>query len=276
MTSEGSATTAERGPAVRAMLNGAVGVVELNRPPHNFADADMMRELANMLTDLGSQDSCRAIVVAAEGRSFCAGANFSSAPSAQAVESGKTMADIFRLGARGIYAEAERIFAIPRPMIAAVHGAAVGAGLGLALACDLRVTCPEARFLANFARLGIHPGFALSLTLPRLLGPGRAADLMLTGRVVYGDEAFKLGLADRVVPQAEVRQTALALAAEIAAAAPLAVQATRATLRRGLVDEVRATLAIELEEQAQLMGTVDALEGISAMIARREPQFKGR
>jgi enoyl-CoA hydratase/carnithine racemase len=182
---------------------------------------------------------------------------------------------VFREVVSRFYAQAERVFAIAKPMVAAVHGPAVGAGLGLALACDLRVTCSDAFFAGNFVRLGIHPGFALTITLPELIGPGRASDLLLTGRRVSGEEAVEIGLAERFVPGDKVRDAAIELAHEIAEAAPLAVTATRATLRAGLADRVKAALERELEEQARLMETTDAGEGISAMLARRPPNFRG-
>lgn len=270
------------GSSVRSRLVGLVGLVELARPPHNFMDAELMAGLVAALYNLSDRDDCRAIVIAAEGRSFCAGANFAS-PSGSPASGADSPASGAASGTGGFrsivsrfYQEAEKIFAIPKPLVAAVHGPAIGAGLGLALACDLRVTCPEAFFAANFVRLGIHPGFGLSVTLPELIGPGRAADLLLTGRRVGGEEALAIGLAERCVHASEMRDAAIMLAGEISAAAPLAVAATRATLRKGLVDRVHDALAIELEEQARLMGTPDAAEGIAAMLTRREPKFTGR
>ena len=128
----------------------------------------------------------------------------------------------------------------------------------------------------NFVRLGIHPGFGISLVLPELVGPARAADILLTGRRIYGEECFQLGLANRLVAQADVRTTAIALAAEIASAAPLAVQHTRATLRAGLAERVRAQLLHERQTQDELSKTKDAEEGIASMLEKREPVFTGR
>ena len=250
-----------------------VGVVELRRPPHNFVDPAVLGDLADAVDALDGDPACRAIVVAADGKSFCAGANFAAAADAEA--SSGDVPD-FRTGARRFYDQALRLFAATTPMVAAVHGPAVGGGLGLALVADLRVTCPEARFAANFVKLGIHPGFGSTVTLPELVGPARAADLFLTGRRVGGEEALRLGLADRCVVRAGVRDAALELAGEVAGAAPLAVAAVRATLRRGLVERVRAALEHELEEQARLVATDDAREGMAAVFGRRDPIFRGR
>ena len=259
-------------PGVRSSLHDLVGLVELNRPPHNFVDRDLLTAIADAMEELAAAPECRAIVLAAEGKSFCAGANFAD-PGSQA-EPGTSVQESFRALAEHIYGQAERIFAVHVPVVAAVHGPAVGAGLGLALACDLRVSCPDAFFAANF--VGLHPGFAISITLPDLVGPSRAADMLLTGRRVGGGEAFAIGLAERLVPPDDVRQTALGLAREIAGAAPLGVAATRQTVRAGLLWRVRETIAREVEEQVRLIGTADAAEGIAAMLQKRTPNFEGR
>jgi enoyl-CoA hydratase/carnithine racemase len=169
-----------------------------------------------------------------------------------------------------------RVFESPVPLVAAVQGAAIGAGLGLALACDLCVVGELGWFQANFVRLGIHPGFALSTTLPRVVGPGRAAEMLLTGRRVVAAEAGRIGIAQRVVPDGDEVDVALEMAQQIATGAPLAVSATRATLRHGLADAAREAMRHELAEQAALAGTADAVEGVRAMLEGRDPAFEGR
>src|SRR5205809_4704098 len=146
-------------------LDGLVATVEIRRAPHNFFDSALIAEIGEAFERLDADPQCRAIVLAAEGRSFCAGADFS-----KRMETG-TVSEGSRSGAgRHLYKEAIRLFRTRKPIVAAVHGAAVGGGLGLALIADLRVTCEEARFSANFNRLGFHPVFVLTATLPRLLG----------------------------------------------------------------------------------------------------------
>jgi enoyl-CoA hydratase/carnithine racemase len=130
-------------------------------------------------------------------------------------------------------------------------------------------------FQVNFVRLGIHPGFALSVTLPRLVGPGRAADLLLSARRIGAEEAERIGLVERTVQDGVVIDQALALASEIAAGAPAATAATRATLRAGLAEAARAAMAHELDEQVALAGTADAREGVLAMLEGRAPVFHG-
>jgi enoyl-CoA hydratase/carnithine racemase len=175
-----------------------------------------------------------------------------------------------------LYKEATRLFRTKKPIVAAVHGAAVGGGLGLALVADFRVTCEEARFSANFNRLGFHPGFGLTATLPRLVGPQKAALLFYTGRRIAGDEAVAIGLADLLVAQAEVRSAAQKLAVEIAQSAPLAVVSTRETIRRGFADHIEAQTERELIEQEWQRRTADFKEGVKAMAERRLPNFQGK
>ena len=242
-----------------------VATVTLRRPPHNFLDLASMRELADAFALLDVDADCRAIVLASEGNSFSAGADFS------AVSSGTVPTDPAEF-----YAEALRLFDNRKPIVAAIQGAAIGAGLGLALVADFRVICPEARLAASFTRLGFHPGFGLSHTLPRLIGTTKASLLFYTGRKVHGREAVAMGLADELVPGEEVLSSAQSLAFEIASSAPIAVQSTRATQRRGLAENVRAINRHELTEQRLHMQTSDFVEGIKAMADRRKPSFCGR
>jgi enoyl-CoA hydratase/carnithine racemase len=253
-------------------LKGMVATIEMRRPPHNFFDIDLIREIADACEALDQDPACRAIVLAAQGTAFCAGAKLGDGADVQDV-----LVKRSETGQAGhLYVEAVRLFRTAKPIVGAIHGAAVGGGLGLALVPDLRVTCPEARFCANFTRLGFHPGFGLTHTLPALIGPSRAALMFYTSRRIAGDEAVRIGLADVLVPQAEVRSAAQKLAAEIAENAPLGVVETRATLRAGLAEAVRAATAIELEKQTRLRRTEDFKEGVDAVNQRRTPRFTGR
>jgi enoyl-CoA hydratase/carnithine racemase len=243
-------------------------VLELQRPPHNHFSVAMVEAIASALEEGARDVGVGAAVLAAQGRSFCAGADFS----------GRDDGDLLGVDSstERLYSAAARLCAVDLPWIAAVHGPAIGGGLGLALTANLRVTCPEARFAANFVRLGIHQGFGLSVTLPELVGPSRAALVLLTGRRFPGDEATALGLADLCVPAEEVRASALALAREIAQGAPLALRAINRTLRAGLGDRVRQATRLEAGEQARLGASADAAEGIASVLERRPGQFVGR
>jgi enoyl-CoA hydratase/carnithine racemase len=247
---------------------GNVATIEVRRGPNNFVDTDMVAEIADALEIYDRTPAVRAIVLCAEGKHFCAGADF-----------GNRGLDGLAKGAkrgRHLYKEAQRLWRTGKPIVAAVHGAAVGAGVGLAVMADFRVTCPEARFSTNFTRLGFHPGFGLTATLPRLIGAQQAALLMYTGRRITGEDAVKIGLADYCVPLEQVRSRATELATEIAQSAPLAIVSTRETLRRGLADIVAQATEREYEEQDWLRNTADFREGTKAMGERRLPEFQAR
>jgi enoyl-CoA hydratase/carnithine racemase len=250
-------------------ISGNVATVEMHRPPHNFFDIALVRSLVEAFQALDQDNACRAIVLAAEGKSFCAGADFSNrAPVGEGAAA--------RPGQNPLYAEAVRLFGCIKPVVAAIQGPAIGGGLGLALVGDFRIAAPEARFAANFVKIGIHPGFGLTYTLPRLIGPQKAALMCYTGRRIGGEEAVQWGLADMLAPIDKLREVANALAAEIAENAPLAVLSTRATLRRGLAEAVKAQTDHEFVEQSRLMRTEDHREGIKAVSERRPGRFVGK
>jgi enoyl-CoA hydratase/carnithine racemase len=247
--------------------DGHVAVLEIDRPPNNHVSVELMRGLADALVDIDAALELRAVVLCSAGKAFCAGADLVS-PSGVA---GSGMG-----GVNPLYVEAVRLYSAKKPIVVAVQGAAVGAGLGLALVGDFRVAAPEARFTANFVKLGFHPGFGLTHTLPRLIGQQRASLMCLTGRRLKGEEALAWGLVDQLVPLEELRAAAMRLAVEIAENAPLAVQSTRATLREGLAAAVRAATDHELAEQTELRKTADFAEGVRAVNERRPGVFSGR
>jgi 2-(1,2-epoxy-1,2-dihydrophenyl)acetyl-CoA isomerase len=237
-----------------------VGVVCMHRPPNNYFDTAVVDALASAYEELAASDWCRCVVLASEGKHFCAGLDFA----------GNAGQDIGAL-----YDAALRLFAAPLPVVAAVQGAAIGGGCGLALSADFRVASPRSRFSANFSLLGFHHGFALTVTLPTAVGAQAAADLLLTGRRVGGGDALALDLCDRLVDNGQERAGAVAYAAELAASGPLAVRAIRATLRQGLVDAARQAMAHERAEQLRLRDTADFAEGVRAAAAHRDPRFTG-
>lgn len=259
-------------PVTTAMSFGDVTVTDgvdhvadvvIGRPPNNYFDTALIADIATALEALDADPSYRAIVLASEGKHFCAGA---------ALGDGDTSG----VTGRHLYDEALRIFATGLPIVAAIHGAAIGGGLGLALAADFRVGATEARFSANFAKLGFHHGFGTTVTLPAVVGQQRAAELLLTGARIGGEEAHRIGLLDRLVPLSALRDEAHRLAAEIASCAPLATRSIRATLRAGLVEQIHAATDHEKAEQDRLSRTHDFGEGVQAMSERRPPRFEGR
>jgi 2-(1,2-epoxy-1,2-dihydrophenyl)acetyl-CoA isomerase len=241
-----------------------VATVEIRRGPNNYFDIEVLARLADAAEELADGET-RAIVLCSEGKHFCAGADFSG-----------TSGAVRREGAPHLYDVAIRLFEQPLPIVAAVQGAAIGGGLGLALAADFRVATPESRFAANFSLLGFHPGFGLSVTLPLVVGHQAALDLLYTGRRIDGTTARRIGLCDDLVSNDELRPRATELAAEIASAAPLAVRAIRRTMRGRLAEEVRAAMAHERAEQERLRRTDDFREGVAAVTDRRAARFTGR
>ncbi|QUD87206.1 enoyl-CoA hydratase/isomerase family protein [Phenylobacterium montanum] len=258
--------TAEAYGDVRIERRGHVALAIIDHPPNNHVSTPLMRALADAFEALDADNEVRAVVLATEGRVFCGGADL-HAPNAVTRGDGA--------GINPLYTEAVRLFSNTKPIVAAIQGAAVGAGLGLALVADFRIAAPEARFSANFVKLGFHAGFGISHTLPRLIGQQRAALMLQTARRIKADEALEWGLVDAVVPLEEVRQAAIALAQEIAENAPLAVQSSRATLRQGLAAAVRAQTNHEFAEQQRLMKTKDFAEGVRAVAERRPGAFTG-
>ena len=252
-------------PPIQISEQGQVTTVTLHRPPHNFIDEASLAALADAVDALDADDNCRAIVLATEGRTFCAGADLSRLPQVNGV------AD-----ATPLYTQALRLFRSRKPMVAAIQGAAIGAGAGLALVADFRVACPASRFSVNFNRLGFHPGFGLSCTLPRLVGQQMAARLFYLGERIDGERMLQLGLADELAADDQVLARAQAFAQEIALSAPLAVQSTRETLRQDLADQVAAVNAREVVLQREQFATQDFREGVAAAPERRAPRFTGR
>jgi enoyl-CoA hydratase/carnithine racemase len=256
-------------------MNGSLAVVRLGyvahvvfqNPPHNHATVGLLRSLGDALKELESDSGCRAVVLASEGKSFCAGADLLSDNGI-----GGDGAD----PVREFYDQALRLLAFNKPIVAAIQGAAIGAGLGLAVAADFRIAAPEARFSANFVKLGYHPGFALTFTLPRLIGDSRAALMLLTASRYKPEEVIGWGLIDRIAEASQLRAAAQALAAEIAENAPLSLLATRRTLRSNFLEQARAALVVEHAEQSKLRLTEDHAEGLRAVAERRPGNFIGR
>jgi enoyl-CoA hydratase/carnithine racemase len=245
-----------------------VAEIRFARPPLNFACPELLAQIADALDAIDADPLMRCSVLAADGKAFCAGADLAGD---SALTSGTTMDVVSDL-----YAQAKRIFARAKPMVAAVHGAAIGAGLGLALAADFRVAGPGTRFAANFTALGFHPGFGITHTLPRLIGPQRAGWMMLSSERIKPQVALDWGLVDRLAEPDMVVSEAHFMAGEIAANGPLAVLAVRQTWLAGLAEDVSKAMAHERAQQSELRATADYAEGVAAVFERRPATFTGK
>lgn len=247
-------------------VESSVGYVTINRPPHNFFKPSMIRDVVDAFLHIESKyPECVAIVLSANGQNFCAGMDMGAVD-------GEAERAAF---AEAVYGEASRLFDITVPLIAVVQGAAVGGGMGLACACDYRVADQATRFVANFTRLGIHPGFALSSRLSQLIGEARAKDILMRSKTLSGAEAETLGLVDELV-DGDFGQGVEQILSSLRGLAPLAVRAVKRTMNARALGNTHTTMGHELSEQTRLWATSDAAEGISSLREHRTPYFLGQ
>lgn len=248
-----------------------VALLVLDQPDlRNAMSDEMTASWVAAVDHLAADPSVRAVVVTGEGKAFCSGGNLSwlaSEPDATVDDLRNRMLPFYRAWLS--------IRRLEVPTIAAINGAAIGAGLCMALACDIRYAARGARMGVPFTKLGIHPGMAGTYLLPDTVGPAAARDLFLTGRLVDADEALGLGLVSRVMEPADFRAQALAVAADIAGAAPIATKLTKRALQRGH-SSIETALEWEGLAQPVTLATEDLLEGIRAAQEKRPPVFRGR
>ena len=256
--------------AVRYHADKLIGVITLDRPDNrNSMTPELLDAFAAASAAARADTSIRCVVVTGTGACFSSGADFKSNVQRDTEEAPHERS-------YAMYVPFLSLLDIEVPVIGALNGHAIGGGFGLALVCDIRVGALDAKYGANFVKLGFAPGMSISYLLPRLVGMARANELLLTGRLVDGREAEALGILNKVVPAAEVLREAMELATTIAGNAPLAVRATKAAIRRGLALTVREAAREEAVAQAETLATQDCIEGITALLAKRTPVFTGR
>ncbi len=259
---------------------GGVVLLTLNDPERRNAMTQAMGEaLRERVQELTGDPELRAVVLTGAGPAFSAGGDLAMIEArarAGREQAGGAAREENRRGMRAFYGLFLSVRELPCPSIAAIQGPAIGAGLAVALACDLRVAARDAKLGLNFTRLGIHPGMGTTWTLPRLVGPAHAADLLLTGRLLDGAEAERIGLVNRAVEGDAVVPEALRLADRIAGCAPGAVRGTKHALGRAEEATLADQLDLEAEQQALCYETRDLEEGLTAARERRPPRFTGR
>ncbi|MCW2851087.1 MAG: short chain enoyl-CoA hydratase / Enoyl-CoA hydratase [Nocardioides sp.] len=249
-----------------------VALLVLDQPDlRNAMSEQMTASWVAAVDELAADRSVRAVVVTGEGSAFCSGGDTSWI-------AGEPDATVDQLRTRmiGFYRAWLSIRRLEVPTIAAVNGAAIGAGLCLALACDLRYAAAGAKLGVPFVKLGMHPGMAATYLLPNVVGPAVARDLLLTGRVVEADEALRLGLVSGVHERETFLDDVLGTAAQIAATAPIASRLTKLALADGGHADVESCLQWEALAQPLTLATADLQEGIRASRERRAPDFTGR
>jgi len=255
---------------VRYDRHADIGVLTLDRPDNRNSMTPELLDAFHAASRRAAADTVRCVIITGTGTSFSAGADFKSTLQRE----GDHRAPHEKSYA--MYEPFLSLLDIAVPVIGALNGHTVGGGFGLALVCDLRIGARDAKYGANFVKLGLAPGMAISYLLPRLIGVARASELLLTGRLVDGAEAERLGILNRAVAADEVMRESLALARAIADNAPLAVRATKRAIQRGLGLQIRDAARLEAYAQSESLATDDAREGIAALLAKRPPQFTGK
>lgn len=252
--------------------SGGIVTLTLNRPDiRNAMTADVTQAFTAAVDRLRGDDAVRAVIVTGAGKAFCAGGDLSFIEPGP----GASVPDI-RAKMRVFYQQFLAVRTLEVPTIAAINGAAVGAGLCLALACDMRIAADDAKLTTAFTKLGLHPGMAGTYLLTRLVGTARAADLMFTSRVVDGAEAERLGLVNRAVPAASLAAEAHALAEQIAANAPIAMRLVKRAIQLAERADLETMLEYEALAQPVTMASADLLEGLAAVKEKRAPRFEGK
>ena len=261
-------------PPVLYDVADAVATITLNRPENrNSMTPEVMQAFRDAVARAAHDRALRCVVITGRGASFCAGADFKGASPAEQRPDASTP-DYERL--YRTYEPFLEVFDLPMPTIAAMNGHAVGGGFGLALVCDLRVANRDAKYGANFAKLGFTSGMAISDLLPKIVGVPTAADLLFTGRLVSGAEAVAIGLAHEAVAADAVLDAAMTRARAVAACAPEAVRLMKASLYRNAGWDPRTAARGEAFAQAATMRSEDGREGVRALLEKREPRFTGR
>lgn len=259
--------------AVLYEVKDHIATLTLNRPDNrNSMTNDVLEGLAKGVEEVRSDPDVRCLIITGRGRSFCAGADFKS----QVQRDTGTRPLLANERSFAMYQPFLSVLNIEVPVIGALNGHAIGGGLGLALVCDIRVANAEAKYGANFVRLGLHPGMATTYLLPRFLGLPRAAELLLTGRIITGSEAAELGLVNHAVAPDQVLPRAREIADEIAGCAPIAVRWTKRSLYRHTQFDPRPAAFDEASLQSRTVETRDHREGVKALLDKRAPEFEGR
>jgi len=258
-------------PLVLESREGSVAMLTLNRPDRlNALNVELGAALAEALRRVGADPAVRCVVLTGAGRAFCSGGDLAMIREARERNAGPKLETLLRAGKEIVLA----ICTMPKPVVAAVNGPAAGAGMNIALACDVRVATEQASFGENFARVGLFPDFGGTFLLPRLVGASVAAELFYTGEMISAAEALRLGIVNRVVPPEKFEEEVRRTAARLAAAPPLPVRAVKPLLFDRA--ELERALDFENARQVECFSSEDCLEGTNAFFEKRKPEFRGR
>lgn len=255
--------------SVLCQINDGLAVVSINNPPLNALTEIVMSELDQIITDLSNNSSLQVVILTGAGeKAFVAGADI------------KQFIDIDKESGRELVRRGQKILnklsALKQPVIAAVHGFALGGGCELALACDIRVASENAVFGVPEVSLGVIPGYGGTQRLSRLIGAGQAMKMIFVGDPLNAAEAYRIGLVDKVVPTGEVLNEAKAMAKKIMSRGPLAVQAAKRSIYDGLKVSMEEGMLLEADRFSELCNTHDQKEGANAFLSKRKPNFQGK
>lgn len=259
--------------SISVTTNEHVTTITLDRPDKLNAFAGTMREeLLDALRVAEGEKSCRLVVITGAGRAFCAGGDVDFMAGLQRNGNVDAFRKLLDAG-RDIVMQ---IATMPKPVLASVNGVAAGAGCNLALACDYRLASDTAKLGETFVRIGLHPDWGGTWLLPRLVGYGRAMELLATGRMVNADEALRIGMVDRVVPAAELAAETASLANAIASGPPVAIAGIKRAMQAAERNDLRAQINLESQHQLDCFRSRDAAEGMAAFFEKRAALFEGR
>jgi len=271
MSNSPAAPTA--GPVLLENISNGIVFLVMNRPEKlNSLNNELAIALNQAFERIGKNDAVRVVVLAGAGRAFCAGGDLAIIGKGREAKDVRQLEPILRAGMGAML----RMRLIPQPVIAAVNGAAAGAGMNVALAADIRIATEEAVFGQNFARVGLFPDYGGTLFLPQLVGPSKAAELFYTGDMIDAQTALKLGLVNKVVPGAQLEAEVKAFAAKLAAGPPIVIRGVKQTLFGNAKDALNRALEAEVQYQMRCFAADDCLEGIHAFFEKRPPKFEGR
>ena len=268
-----SPAAAVASPVLLETIENGVALLVMNRPDKLNA---LNNELANALNQtfekLGKNEAVRVVVITGAGRAFCAGGDLAAIGKGREAKDSRQLEPILRAGMGAML----RMRMIPQPVIAAVNGAAAGAGMNVALAADIRIAAEEATFGQNFSKVGLFPDYGGTYFLPQLVGPSKAAELFYTGEMIDSATALKLGLVNRVVPGAQLEAEVKAFAAKLAAGPPIAIRLVKQTLFGSEKEALGRAMEAEVHHQMRCFASEDSLEGIHAFFEKRPAKFQGR